>query len=258
MLAPWKESYDKPRRYIKKQSHHFADKGVSSQSYGFFSSHVCMDLKVGQLSAKELMLLNCGVGKDPWESLGLQGRQTSPSQRKSVLNIHWKDWGWSWSSSTLATWYKELTHWKRPWCWEKLRAGGEGDDRGWGGWMASLTRWTWVWASSGRWWWMGRPRVLQSIGSQRVRHDSATELNLFSNKVYFLKACVLMCITPHPPHPTPMLTRSYTFLLVLFLSILYFCCCSEWGLYFQCIFWLLFANVKITYVLLYWIFFYYL
>ena len=68
-----------------------------------------MDLKVGQLSAEELMLLNSGVGKDPWESLGLQGRQTSPSSRKSVLNIHWKDWGWSWSSNTLATWCEELT-----------------------------------------------------------------------------------------------------------------------------------------------------
>ena len=83
-----------------------------------------------------------------------------------ILNIHWKDWCWSWSSNTLATWCEELTHWKRPWCWERLKAGGEGDNRGWDGWMASLTRWTWVWASSGSWWWTGRPGVLQSIGSQ--------------------------------------------------------------------------------------------
>ena len=64
-----------------------------------------------------------------------------------------------------------LTHWKRPWCWERLKAGGEGDDRGWVVWMASPTRWTWVWASSGSWWWIGKPGVLQSMGSQRVRHD---------------------------------------------------------------------------------------
>ena len=62
--------------------------------------------------------------------------------RKSVLTIHWKDWCWSWSSNTLATWCKELTHWKRPWCWEGLGAGGKGDDRGWDGWMASLTQCT--------------------------------------------------------------------------------------------------------------------
>ena len=81
------------------------------------------------------------------------------------------------SYNTLATWCEELTHWKRPWCWERLKAGGEGDDRGWNGWMTSPTRWTWVWASSGSWWWTGRPGVLQFMESQRVRHDWATELN---------------------------------------------------------------------------------
>ena len=78
---------------------------------------------------------------------------------------------------------EELTPWKRLWCWEGLGAGGEGDDRGWDGSMASLTRWTWVWVNSGSWWWTGRPGVLRFMGSQRVRHDWATELNLpnFSN-----------------------------------------------------------------------------
>ena len=75
------------------------------------------------------MLLKCGVGEDSWESLGLQGDPTSPSWRRSVLNIHWKDWCWSWNSSTLAISCKELTHWKRPGCWEGLGEGGEGDDR---------------------------------------------------------------------------------------------------------------------------------
>ena len=77
----------------------------------------------------------------------------------------------------LATWCEELTPWKRPWCWECLNAGGKGDDRGWDGWMASLTQWTWVWVGSGSWWQTGRPGVLQSMGSQRVRHDWAIELN---------------------------------------------------------------------------------
>ena len=94
----------------------------------------CMDVrKKEHLSAEELMLLNCGVGEDSWESLGLQGDPTSPSWRRSVLVVHWKDWCWSWNSSLLATWCEELTHWKRPWCWEKLRA-GEGENRGWDAW----------------------------------------------------------------------------------------------------------------------------
>ena len=123
------------------------------------------------------MLLNCGVGEDSWESLGLQEDQTSQSSRKSVLNIHWKDWCWSWSSNTLITWCEELTHWKRPWYWERLKVGGEGDNRGCDSWMASPTRWTWDWASFGSWWWMGKPGMLQSMGLQRVRHDWVTELN---------------------------------------------------------------------------------
>ena len=81
-----------------------------------------------------------------WESLGLQGDPTSTFYRKSVLDIHWKDWYWSWNSNTLATWCKELTHSKRPLCWERWKVVGEGDDRGLDGWMASPTR---VWVNSG-------------------------------------------------------------------------------------------------------------
>ena len=111
------------------------------------------------------------------ESLGLQGDPTSPFWRGSVLGVHWKDWCWSWNSSTLATSCKELTHWKGLWCWEGLGAGGEGDDRGWDGWMASWTRWTWVWVNSRSWWWTGRPGVLWFMGLQRVGHYWATEMN---------------------------------------------------------------------------------
>ena len=78
--------------------------------------------------------------------------------------------------NALATSCEELTHWKRPWFWERLRAGGAGDDRGWNDWMASPTQWTWVWVNSRSWWWIGRSGVLRFMGSQRVRHDWATEL----------------------------------------------------------------------------------
>ena len=81
------------------------------------------------------------------------------------------------NSNTLAAWCKELTHWKRPWCWERLKSGGEGDNRRWDGWMASPTQWMWVWVNSGSWWWTGRLGVLQSIGLQRAGRDWVTELN---------------------------------------------------------------------------------
>ena len=123
------------------------------------------------------MLLNCDVGEDSWESLGLQGDQTSQSWRKSSLNILWKDWCWSWSSNTLTTWCKELTRLKRPWCWERLKVGGKGDTRGWDGWMVSPTQWTCIWVNSRSSWWTGKPGVLQSMELQRVKHDWATELN---------------------------------------------------------------------------------
>ena len=109
----------------------------------------------------------------PWSA-----RRSNQSIRKSVLNIHWKDWCWSWNSSSLVTWCEELTHWKRPWCWERLKVGGEGDDRGWDGWVASPTQWTWVWVNSRSWWWTGRPGMLQSMGPQsQTRLSNWTELN---------------------------------------------------------------------------------
>ena len=92
-------------------------------------------------------------------------------------------------TNTLATWCKELTHWKRFWCWERLKA-GEGDNRGWDGWMASPTQWTWVWVNSRSWWLTGKPGMLQSRGSQRVGHNWATELNWWSSLYIFLRAHV--------------------------------------------------------------------
>ena len=139
-----------------------------------------MDVRVGlwrKLSAEELILLNCGVGEDSWESLGLQGDPTRPffilkeispgcSLEGMMLKLKLQYFG-----------HLMLTHWKRLWCLVGLGAGWEGDDRGWDGWMTSPTQWTWVWVNSGSWWWTGRPGVLQFMGSQRVGHDWATELN---------------------------------------------------------------------------------
>ena len=92
-----------------------------------------------------------------------------------------------WNSSTLAISCKELTHWKRLWCWEGLGAEGEGDDGGWDGCMASLTWWMWVWVNSGSWWWTGRPGVLQFMGSWRVGHDWATDL-IWSDLISFRRS----------------------------------------------------------------------
>ena len=109
----------------------------------------------------------------PWTAR----RSNQSVLKESVLNIHWKDWCWNWNSNTLATWCEELTHWKRPWCWEILEARGKGDDSVWDGWMASPTQWTWIWVGSWNWWWRGKPGMLQSLASQRFGHDWATELN---------------------------------------------------------------------------------
>ena len=93
----------------------------------------CESWTIKKAEHQELMLLNCCVGKDAWECLGQLGDQTGQSKRKSVLNIHWKDWCWSWNSNIFANWSKQLTHWKAPWCWKKMKAEGEGDDRVWDG-----------------------------------------------------------------------------------------------------------------------------
>ena len=149
-----------------------------------------MDVRVGlwrKLSAKELMLLNCGAGGDSWESLGLQGDPSSPFWKRWALGFLWKEWCWSWNSSTLATLCEELTHWKKLWCWEGLGAGGGGDDRGWDSWMASLTRWMWVWVNSGSWWWTGRPGVLwfHGVAKSWTRLSDWTELNCRKTVVLF-------------------------------------------------------------------------
>ena len=153
-----------PRQHIKKQRHYYANKDPSSQSYDFSSRHVWMwELDYKENWAPKHFAFELWYWRRllrvPWTAR----RSNQSILRKLVLNIHWKDWCWSWNSNTLTTWCKELTHLKRPWCWERLKVGGEGDDRGWDGWMASSTQWTWVWVNSGRWWWTGRPGVLHAV-----------------------------------------------------------------------------------------------
>ena len=125
-------------------------------------------------------------------------------------------------------WVEESTHLKRPWCWERLKEGGEGDDRGWDGWMASLTQRTWVWVDSRSWWWTGRPGVLQFMGSQRVGHDWATELNceveVLKLKLYAkICVCVAMYVYTNIHHKKLQVT------LTLFISSLN----TKFGRYFK-------------------------
>ena len=122
--------YDQSRQHIKKQRHYFANKGPSSQSYGFPSSHVWMwELGHKEGWASKNWCFQTVVLEKTWDSLEQQKDQTSQSWRKSTLNIYWRAWCWSWNSNTLATWCKEPIHWKRPWCWDRLKV-GEGDEEG--------------------------------------------------------------------------------------------------------------------------------
>ena len=179
MLALWKKNYDQPRQHIKKLRHYFANKGPSSQSYGFSSSHVWM----WEVNYKESWALKNWC----FWTVVLEKTLQSPLDCKETQPVHHKG-NQSWifigktdaEAETPILWppnFEELTHWKRLWCCERLKAGGEGDDRGWDDWMASLTLWTWVWVSSRNCWWPRKPGILQSMGSQRIRHDWVTELN---------------------------------------------------------------------------------
>ena len=116
--------------------------------------------------------------------------------RRSVLGFLWKEWCWSWNSSTLATSCEELTHWKRLWCWEGL--GAEGDDQGWDGWMASLTGWTWVWVNSWSWWWREACRAeIHGVAKSWTRLRDWTEysqriswFNTSHNLTYLIQSAI--------------------------------------------------------------------
>ena len=175
--SPWKKSYAQPRQRIKKQRHYFANKGPSSQSFGFSSSHVWM----WELDYKESW-----VPKN-WcfWTVVLEKTLESPLDCKEIQPVHPKgNQTWIFIGRTDAEveipilWLSEAKNWhiwkdpdaRKDWRrkrgWQRMRC-----------WVASPTWWTWVWVNSGSWWWTGRPGMLQSMGSQRVRHNWATELN---------------------------------------------------------------------------------
>ena len=140
-----------------------------------------MNVRVGlskKLSTEEVFLLNCGVGEDSWE----------PLDCKEIQPVHSKgNQSWILLEGLMLKLKLKLQYFghliqradlfEKTLCWERLRAGGEGDDRGWDGWMASLTRWTRVWVSSESWWWTGKPGLLQFMASQTAGHNWVTELN---------------------------------------------------------------------------------
>ena len=190
MLAPWKKSYDQSRQHIKKHRHYFANKGPSSQDYGFSSGHVWM----WELDYKE----SWGLKNWCFWTVVLEKTLESPLDSKKIHPVHPKG-NQSWifigrtdaEAETPILWPPDVKSWLilKDWFWERLKAGGEGDNRGWDGWLASRTQWTWVWTRSRSWWMTGKPGVLQSMGSKRVS-DWGTEpnwrlfVNLWSNSMW--------------------------------------------------------------------------
>ena len=176
MLAPWEKSYDQPRQHIKKQRHYFASKGPSSQSYGFSSNHV----RMWELDYKESWALNNWC----FWTVVLEKTLESPLDCKEIQPVHPKgNQSWIFIEGVMlklklqymATWCEELTHWKRPWCWARLKAGGEGDNRGCDGWIPSPTNgheFEQLGAGDG----LGS-LVCFSPWDCSVGHDWATELN---------------------------------------------------------------------------------
>ena len=171
-LVPWKKSYDQPRQHIKKQRQYFTNKFPSGQSYGFSSGHVWM----WELDYQESWVLENGgfelwclrrLLRVPWSARRSSRsivKEISPEYSLEGLMLKLK-------LQYFGHLMQRTDSFEKTQIWEKLKAGGEGDDRGCDCWITSPTQWTWVWASSGSRWWIGKPGLLQSLGSQRVRHD---------------------------------------------------------------------------------------
>ena len=163
--------------HIKKQRHYIANKGPSSQGYSFSSGHVWM----WELDCEESWVpKNWCFWPVVLEKI-LESPLNSRRSNQSILKEISPECSLEGLILKLKLQYFDhlmwRTDWKRPWCWEGLKAGGEGNDRGWDGWMASLPQWTWVWVNSRSWWWAERPDLLQSMGLQRFGHDWVTEVN---------------------------------------------------------------------------------
>ena len=173
----WNESYDQPRQHIKKQRHYFANKGPSSQGDGFSSSDVWESWTIKKVEHRRIDAFELWC----WLRL-LRVSWTARRSNQSILKEIRP--GCSLEGLMLRLKLQYFGHLMRradslekTLMLGKTEKRGEGDDRGWDGWMASLTQWTWVWASSGSWWWTGKPGMLQSIALQIVRHNWVTELN---------------------------------------------------------------------------------
>ena len=145
MFMPWKESYDQVWMWELDCEESWAPKNLC-----FWTVMLEKTLE-SPLDYMEIKPVN-PKGNQSWIFIGMMDAEAE------TLN-------------TVATWCEELTHWKRPWCWERLKAGGEGNNRRWDGWMASPAWWTWVWVSSGSWWWTGKTGMLQYMGLQRVEYN---------------------------------------------------------------------------------------
>ena len=190
------KNYDQPRQHIKKQRHYFANSGPSSQGYGFPSCHVWrweLDYKESWAPKNWYFwivvlekTLESPLGCKEIQPVHPKGDQSGCSLKGLMLKLKLQYFGHP---------MRRADSFESPWCWERLRAGGEGDDRGWDVWMASLTQWTWVWVDSRSWWWTGRPGVLQFMGSQRVRHDWVTELNWNYRWIILSHADLFSCFT---------------------------------------------------------------
>ena len=176
MLAPWKKSYEKSRKHIKKQRHYFANKDLSSQVMVFaVVMYECESWTIKRAEHQRIDAFELWC----WRRL-LRVPWTAGRSNQSIL----KEISAAYSLEGLMLklnlqYFSHLMQrtdsLAKPWGWERLKAGGEGDDRGWDGWMASPIWCTWVWASSRYWWWTGKPGLVQSMESQRVRHEWVTE-----------------------------------------------------------------------------------
>ena len=164
--APWKKSCDQPRLHIEKQRHYFANKGSSSQSYGFPSSmYGCENWTIKKAEHWRIDAFELWCWRRLWRILWTGRRSNQPilkeiSPEYSLVGLMLKL-----KLQCYGCLREELANWRRPWCWERSKAGGEGDDRGWDCWMISPAQWTWVWASPERSWRIGKLGVLQSMGS---------------------------------------------------------------------------------------------
>ena len=172
MLAPWKKNHDQPRQHIKRRDITFPTKVHLVKAMIFPAvTYRCESWTINKAEHQRVD----AFGLWCWRRL-LRVPWTVRRCNQSILKEISPEYSLEGLILKLKLQYFghliwRMTHWKRSWRWERLKAGGEGNDRGWDGWMASLTWWTWVWVSSGSWWWTGKPGMLQSMGSQKVGHD---------------------------------------------------------------------------------------